>query len=193
MNEIIECPRCCYPLRGSPSLADEGIHGYDCDACGLEVLDGEFDKFELEHVDVWGEVRSLISDLRDDPDRVDRLVWILLIHTRSWPAERAATAKWYVINALRTTFAGSVCLGDLVEWMCAPGPPDPAFRSALAWSIVGAPNGSPFLMSQSGFRAWPSGVSDEWCISRTESPWPQHIACSLPGDNKWRASRLLRR
>jgi len=193
MNEIKECPRCCYPLRESPSLADEGIHGYDCDACDLEVLDGEFDKFEPEHFDVWGEIRSLINGLRGDPDRIDRLVWILLIHTRTWPTERASAAKWYAINALRTTFAGSVCLGDLVEWMCAPGQPDPAFRAALAWAIVGDPHRSPCLVSQSGIKAWPDANLGGWLISETHYRGHCHVQCRRRGNEHWKASRLLRR
>jgi hypothetical protein len=61
----------------------------------------------------FGDLRSLVAQVREDHERIDELVYLLLEHQGG---ERFDEHVVYVVDSLHDIEHGRVCLADVVEW-----------------------------------------------------------------------------
>ena len=147
--------------------------------------------------DLWGEVRSAVGHARQDHERIGRVVWLLWEYREEGDAWEAL--KDYAVQGLDGCEAGTVALGDVVEWMCAEGEravinerahygwrsPSAWFRGAMAWSVIMWPNPGTIQAVWDGwFQMW-DGLS--WCVKQRAmdygtkcggclgAEWPDHL------------------
>ncbi len=135
----------------------------------------------------FGDLRSLAAQVREQHGRVDELVYMLLKHQGG---ERFDEHVGYVLDILRDTSSGSVCLADLVLWALEGVQPLYArlgeefevsegiveeFLAGWVWSVVRRPDKAPYGVVEDA-----DGTSSLYMYGSPTDAWMMHIPDWVP-------------
>ncbi len=131
----------------------------------------------------FGELRSLVAQVREDHERVDELVFLLLEHQGGALFAEHVT---YALDNLRDIDHGQVCLADVVDWSLEGVGPlyqrlvaefsvsegiVEEFLAGWAWAVVRRSDRAPYGVIESA-----SGKTSLYMYGSPTDAWEMHIS-----------------